>query len=121
MRHGRTFKRCSHCGARVADKRCPKCNGDSFSWSFVVDTAARGEKRQQQMKGGFPTKAAALEAMAGVATAQQDGIHIQPTRQALGAYLEQWVKAGCGGPDTRPWTIKGYTSVVNRHIKPRIG
>jgi len=78
----------------------------------MVDTAPKGEKRKQEMKGGFPTKADALDAMAGLQTAKKDGTYIEPTRQTLGAYLDQWVKAG---------TLKGYTSVVHRHIKPRIG
>ena len=57
--------------------------------------------------------------MAGLQTAKADGTYIEPSRLTLGAYLDQWVAAGCGG--VRPWTLKGYVSVVANHIKPRLG
>ena len=119
MRAGHVFKRCGRCGTRIAERRCAKCGGDDFTWAFRVDVARAGEPRAQKGQGGFPTKAAALTAMAGLQTAKADGTYIEPSRLTLGAYLDQWVAAGCGG--VRPWTLKGYVSVVANHIKPRLG
>jgi integrase len=119
MRAGHVFKRCGQCGTRIADRRCSKCGGDDFTWAFRVDVARAGEPRAQKGRGGFSTKAAALAAMAGLQTAKADGTYIEPSRLTLGAYLDQWLAAGCGG--VRPWTLKGYASVVANHIKPRLG
>src|ERR1700694_3711347 len=101
MRAGHVFKRCGRCGTRIADRRCSKCGGDDFTWAFRVDVARAGEPRAQKGRGGFSTKAAALAAMAGLQTAKGDGTYIEPSRVTLGAYLDQWVAAGCGG--VRPW------------------
>jgi hypothetical protein len=70
--------------------------------------------RTARARARLLTKAAALEAMAGLQTAKKDGTYIEPTRQTLGAYLDQWVKAGCGG--VRPWTLNLSSLAVQQQL-----
>jgi integrase len=120
MRQGRAFKRCSHCGARVADKRCPKCNGDSFSWAYTVDIAAKGDRRQQRMRSGFATKSSAVAAMVTLQASKEDGSYIEASRRTLGDYLASWIAGGAGG-HIRATTLKNYDVAVRVHIIPSLG
>lgn len=126
MRQGRVFKRCTRCGAKVAGKRCDatvdgaRCNG-SFTWAFVVDVAPKGASRRDQRRGsGYATMDAAREAMNRLQQQRVEGTYVEPSRQTVSEYLTTWVAAGCGG-ELRPWTRRGYESVVRNHIIPRIG
>ena len=56
-------KRCSSCGRRVSEKRCPSCGSIRYSWAYVVDIGAVGGKRKQHTKSGFKTKAEAVAAL----------------------------------------------------------
>ena len=114
---GRLFKRCTKCGGKIADRRCAKCQSDSFSWAYVVDVARAGEKREQRTKAGFKTKADAVEALAELQTSKAAGTYVEANKATLGEFLDSWVK----GLDARPWTRRGYESVIRRHIKPHLG
>src|SRR5680860_1876732 len=121
MRQGLTFKRCTDgkCGARVPDKRCPKCGGSSYSWYFMVDVAPVGAPRRQRKKGGFATKAEALAAMALLQGSIFDGTHVAPHRQTVGGYLTGWL-AGMRG-EYRPGTHDAARLHIEVYIVPRIG
>ncbi len=121
MRAGCVFRQCTRCRRRVTAKHrsCPVCGHERFSWGYTVDLAAPGAPRDQRKKMGFATKASALEDMHRAQTARADGTYLAPSKQTLADYLETWVKGGCGG--VRPWTLKGYESVVRVHIVPRLG
>ena len=49
MRAGSVFRRCTKTGCRSrasgGARACPKCGGDSFSWSFMIDLALPGSPR----------------------------------------------------------------------------
>src|SRR6266581_2840879 len=92
MRQGRVFRRCSSCGAKVEVKRC-RCGSEKFSWAFVVDVAAAGAPREQQRRGGFKTKSAALTAMGELQASKAAGTYVQSSRITVGRYLEQWLTA----------------------------
>src|SRR5438067_1509681 len=62
VRQGRVFKRCSRCGKKFEARKC-SCGSEAYSWTFVVDVAVAGAPREQRTKGGFATKAAAIETM----------------------------------------------------------
>jgi integrase-like protein len=47
------------------------------------------------------------------------GTHVEPSKVTTGEYLQLWVAGGCGG--VRPWTLRGYSSVIRVHLAPRIG
>ncbi len=119
MRQGRVYRRCSKCGLKVepASKRC-RCENDRFSWAFVVDTSPVGAKRQQTLKSGFQTKAAAVEAMSRLQTAKADGTWVAPTKLTVSAYLDQWLSARTG---LRGNTQRDYRVAISKHISPRIG
>lgn len=118
MKRGYLYRRCTKCGARVTERRC-RCGGESISWTFVVDAAAPGERRKQVSRSGFATKGEAVAAMSRLQVEKSEGTHIEPSRLTLGAYLERWVNAGCGG--VRDWTLRGYGSVVKHHLIPTLG
>ncbi len=65
MREGSVFRRCTRCKARATtkDRRCPKCGHDKLTWGYSVDLAPPGAPRDQRMRNGFATKAAALDDM----------------------------------------------------------
>jgi integrase-like protein len=94
----------------------PRSKSKAASWSGPL----RGSQPLMTIKKmGFATKASALEDMHRAQTARADGTYLAPSKQTLADYLETWVKGGCGG--VRPWTLKGYESVVRVHIVPRLG
>lgn len=98
MRRGRVFKR----GA---------------SWCYVVDLAPKGAPREQKMKGGFPRKEDAVEALARLQTEKKDGKYIEPTKLTVEAYLETWL---AGKNRIRATTLTTYQLAVRRLI-PLIG
>ncbi len=122
MRAGSAFRRCTRdrCRARVAAsaRACPKCGGHSISWAFVIDLTLPGSKRKQRFGSGFPTKAAALEAMNRLQAAVVDGTHVERSRRTLGAYLEDWLAAR---NDIRANTARDYSVSIHNHIGPRLG
>jgi integrase len=121
MRGGSVFRHCMRCKRRATtrDRRCSACNYERFSWGYTVDLAPPGAPRDQRKKEGFASKAEALDDMHNAQTEKADGTYVEPSRQTLGDYLVTWVKGGCGG--VRPWTLKGYESIVRVHIVPRLG
>lgn len=121
MRAGSVFRLCTRCKHRATarDRRCSTCNHGRFSWGYVVDLAPPGARRDQRKRTGFATKAEALDDMHRAQTEKADGTYVEPSKVTLGAYLLTWVQKGCGG--VRPWTLKGYESIVRVHIIPRLG
>lgn len=119
MRSGRVFRRCTACGAKVEAKRCTACGGDRFTWAFVVDTAAPGAPRRQRRGGGFATKAEATAAMNDLQSRLAGGTFVEPSRQTVAAYLEEWL-AGVKG-EVRGGTWRSYSDIIAKYIDPRIG
>src|SRR4029077_16533831 len=122
MRAGTAFRRCTRdrCRARVgaSARTCPKCGGNAINWAFVIDLTLPGSKRKQRFGSGFPTKAAALEAMNRLQAAVVDGTHVERSRRTLGVYLEDWLAAR---PDIRANTARDYSVSIHNHIGPRLG
>ncbi len=116
---GHTYKRCACNPAVGADGRSATCNKRHGSWYFIHDLPndASG-KRRQARKGGFPTErlaqAALTEALAGI----HQGTYIQPTRQTVSEYLEQWL-AGKGR--LRSSTRRSYQEHIDLYLRPGIG
>lgn len=121
MRRGHTFKRCSRCGRRVAERRCQRCGWDAFSWSFVVDIAPPGFPRHQQRRGGFVTRAEAIEGMARLQVEMQEGTYVKPSRLTTGDYLNLWIQRVSREGSIRPTTAKAYEVAVRLHSVPYIG
>ncbi|PZR92576.1 MAG: hypothetical protein DLM67_14785 [Candidatus Nephthysia bennettiae] len=121
MRRGSVFRRCTKkdCRTRVdaGVRRCPGCGADGFTWWYIVDLAGPGESRRQRKAGGFPTKAAAVDAVTRLQAASADGTYVEPSRVTLGEYLRQWWEAGSWRGNTR----RDYRVAIERHIGPRLG
>jgi integrase len=126
MRSGAIFRRCTKCGGRLETQtrgkpRCGRCDGDTFSWAYVVDVAPRGAPRQQKTHAGFATKEAAIAAAAELQSAVTSGSYIAPSRRTVGSYLvNEWLPS-VRPPAIRGGTWRGYRDNVTRHIVPRIG
>jgi len=120
MRQGRTYRRCTHCGGRIAERRCAKCGSDSFTWAYAVDVAPKGAPRMQKTKAGFATKAEAVEAIANLQTEKRDGTYIEPSKQTVAMYLDAWL-AGAKGSSIRTSTWKSYEVIMRTHVVPELG
>lgn len=121
MREGMVFKRCTRCGGRIEAKarRCGKCGGDKYTWSFVVDLAPPGAPRKQRKQGGFATKGEALAAMAEVQSAVTTGGYVAPSRQTVRQYLETWLPTAKGR--LRASAYDACELHVRTYLNPRIG
>ena len=90
-----------------------------MTWAYKVDVAPPGAKRQWRSASGFPSKAAAVEALARLQTEREDGTYVEPSKLTLGRYLDDWLAAG----PTRGWkgnTMRDYRVSVH-HIKAKLG
>jgi integrase len=117
VRRGHVFRRCTKCGAKIPERRCLKCGADTFTWAYKVDISDPGQPRRQRKKGGFPTKAAAQEAMSKLQVERAEGTYVDPSRITLGEYLEQWHADG----KAHGWegsTKTEYGISIRLHIKP---
>lgn len=91
---GSVYKRCQ-CPSRTDSRgRRLTCTKEHGSWSYRVDLTGRAgaaNRRGQVVRGGFPTKAAAEQALAEALTASQAGQLVPDRRLRLAG--------GCGlGP-----------------------
>ena len=75
-------------------------------------------RKSQRRGGGFPSKAAAVEAMNRLQAEVVDGTYVERSRVTLGEYLEEWL-AACR--NIRPNTARDYSVSIHKHINPRIG
>lgn len=120
MRRGSVFRRCGACNARVTGRRCQKCGGERTTWAFVVDLAPVGAPRQQTMRAGFPTKAAAEEEKAKLQKDKAEGRYVEPTKLTMKEYLEKWIK-GLELEGVRANTRDEWGGHVRNHIVPKLG
>lgn len=118
MRRGRIFKRCTGCGKTMRDRRCAKCGGNRFSWSYCVDTHAPGEPRRQAIKGGFSTRAEAQAALTDVQHSVQHHNFIASDKLTVADYLRKdWLPAKAS--NLKPTTLRSYEIHVERHVASR--
>lgn len=97
-----------------------RSKGRGRAWSYAIDLPNRGDgRRRQRLKGGFPTKAEAERALAELLVALEHGTAVDPSRQTLAAYLDDWLAAVA--PSLRPTTVDLYRGAVRNWITPRLG
>ena len=119
MRQGRTYRRCTACGRALASSRC-SCGAGRSTWTYVVDVGGQGRHRVQRKRGGFPTKSAALAAMAKVQLDVASGSWVEPSHCTLGQYLqEQWLPSMRGQVRGSTWIA--YELNVRLHVMPQLG
>lgn len=112
-------KRCSSCGATIADRACPKGHR-RWTWSFTVDVNPRGAPRRQITRSGFKTKAEAQQSLDEVQVSVVNRTYFEPSTMTLGAYMKTWL-AGLRTEALAPTTIASYTTNVDAHIVARLG
>lgn len=126
MREGRTFKRCSKCGATVKDREC-RCGNRTYSWAFIVDVAAEGAPRKQVRRGGFARKQDALDAMHELQGAHAGGTAVAPSKMTVAQYLAFWLdsikppNATRGHKPLKPGTWEERRRRMELYVIPHIG
>jgi hypothetical protein len=121
MRTGRTYRRCCGCGRTVTARHCATCGSGAYTWTFVVDVAAKGCPRQQKKKGGFVTRSEAVAAMNRLQLELADGTYVGLTYLTTGEYLSAWSEAVAVDGSIRPTTAKTYDVAIRVHIVPALG
>jgi integrase len=91
------------------------------TWRFVVDLPSPDGQRRQALRRGFPTKAAAQDAMRNLLNEVEHGTAVDPSRVTVAGYLtDVWLPA-LEGRNLRPTTIDAYRRTVTRHLVPVLG
>jgi integrase len=77
-------------------------------------------RRRQGSKGGFRTKGEALEYLAAVQSAKQQGSYVQPVKLTFGQYLtESWLPAQ--EKRLRHSSLSDYRDRINNYVLPTLG
>ncbi|MHB8506489.1 MAG: Arm DNA-binding domain-containing protein [Acidimicrobiales bacterium] len=98
--------------------RLLKRNG---SWTYVVDIGRDGNgRRLQQSRRGFPTRKAAVGALAEVIAAINRGTYRRPSPLTLAECLTDWWEPFIEG-QARPTTAASYRMHCRRYLVPRVG
>jgi len=108
-------------------KRLPKARtsgtiekrGESWRVRVFVGFDAAGKRvyRSQTVKG---TKADAAAALAKLVTAKHEGGLGAATRETVGEFLERWLR-DVAPQKTRDRTLRLYTFLIGRYVKPDLG
>ena len=116
---GHTYKRCP-CGTLRDDHgrrvNCAKRHGSWF-YAHELPPAADGKRRQSKV-GGFATEREARQALNDALAQIHRGAHIEPNRQKVGEYLDQWLT---GKAKLRSSTRRSYQEHVALYPQPALG
>ncbi len=89
-------------------------------WCVVVDLPhAEGQPRRQKWHSGFATKRSAEAALTEILSRLQKGDYVEPSRQTLGAFLEEYLQAA--RTTLRPATWEGYRASLAAYVVPTLG
>jgi integrase len=115
---GSVFKRCT-CPVRRDERgrkiTCGKAHG---SWSYKVDVGGATGPPKQLVKGGFPTKRDAEEAMAEAVAKAARGQLVLPSKLSVGGYLTQWLATV--KPTLAPAAFTNYRSCITLYVEPHL-
>ncbi len=92
---------------------------DSGGWYFVLDVTPPGAPRKQIKRRGFRTKDEARDALDAIKHATRTGANVEPTKQTVGGYLEEWLATI--EPTVRPSTHHSYSRNLRLHVVPNVG
>lgn len=91
------------------------------TWTVVIDngTDPTTGKRRQLRRRGFKTEKAAERELGQLMKPAQDGAHVEPSRQTVRMFLEDWIATlpGTVAPTTERW----YALLVRSYVMPHIG
>ena len=115
---GAVFKRCT-CPVRLNDKgRKITCGKQHGSWSYKVDLPAADGYRRQVVRGGFPTRKDAEQAMAETVAKAGRGVLPLVTRLSVNAYFDQWLVSVRPTLEVAAWS--NYRTCIDRYVRPFI-
>lgn len=91
------------------------------SWQYRFELAKVDGKRRYASKAGFKTKEEAEKA-GNIALAEylRAGKHFEPSEMSVSDYLDYWINNYCV-VNLADNTVSAYTTIIKKHIKPRIG
>jgi integrase len=89
------------------------------SWRLKYDVSGNGkrETRYVTLKG---TKAQAQAEAAKVMAALATGLHVDPSTETVGAFIERWLKDWAAG-NVSNHTYEGYAQMLRKHLASRLG
>lgn len=90
-------------------------------WEYYFETAKMDGKRKRISKGGFNTKAEAINAgVEALHEYQNAGTVIVPAEISFHDYMNYWIDIYCL-PNLKPSTVANYRKYIRLHISPVIG
>lgn len=91
------------------------------TWEYGFEGAKIAGKRNRITKGGFRTKADALEAgTAALAEYNSTGMHFEPEEISVSDYLDYWFDNYCK-MNLKYNTQLGYLKIIDSYLKPTFG
>ena len=90
------------------------------TWQYRFEGAMIDGKRKRYTKGGFRTKAEALEAGNKAKAEYDGGTYIRPSDMSLADYMDYWLEHHVKGHKAYE-TYDAYESATRLHIKPQLG
>lgn len=88
-------------------------------WVVIVDVPHGDGRRRQRWHSGFATKRAASAALVEILSRLQKGDYVEPSKQTLAAFLEEYLQAARA--TLRPGTWEGYRASLAAYITPTMG
>lgn len=88
------------------------------AWIAHATWLEAGKRRQH--KRAYRTKREAQAALVEILGARRAGSYVEPTKQTVATYLEQWLD-GLENVGRRPTTLRNYRNKVELYIVPKLG
>jgi integrase len=90
------------------------------TWTVVVDAGQDPVtgKRRQKFRRGFRTRNDAEDALGTMLREAQTGQYVEPSSEAVGRFLEDWLSAV--RPKLKASTWSGYDQKLRSHVIPRL-
>ncbi len=91
--------------------------GGSVRWNPITTSSDGG----QQSHGGFARKKDAQARLREVLSQKDAGAYVEPSKQTLGEWLEQWLTTLRTRGLVKPSTLKSYEHYARHHVVPHLG
>jgi integrase len=101
-------------------RRCRRCSGSSFTWTFRVDVGGPGEPRKVITRGDPEwTEADARRALLGVQRSVADDTRVEASKLTVAKYLDGWLERSRSRLRQGSWAVT--RSAIRVHIDPAVG
>lgn len=89
--------------------------------SYIVDPETGNKKRKRNWYTVKGTKREAEAKLAELLNDANKGQLIEPSKITFGEWLDEWVETAIKPPKKRQRTYETYKSVIENHLKPKLG